>query len=56
MNYESSEPITLRKFKEVWENLVGLKYKFHYSLNLNGNQLENDEFVISDNNDNHFDV
>ena len=47
LTYESSEPISLKRYKQIWEHLIGAKYDTHYVLHKNGEALLNDEFILS---------
>ena len=56
MLYESSEPISLGRYKQMWEYIIGAKYKTHYELHKNGKRIENDETIMLENQLNEYEV
>jgi ribosomal protein L25 (general stress protein Ctc) len=36
VQYESSDPISLKRIDKVWKNLMGVEYKNHWVMNKNG--------------------
>lgn len=56
VTYESSEPVSFRRFKEIWEDVLGLKHRYHYDLHKNGVDIVDDDVVISENIYNDYEV
>lgn len=56
LQMESSAPISLKTYREIWESMVGAKYKTHYELHKNGECLDNDDTIISENRLNEYQV
>ncbi len=56
VSYESSEPISLRRYKEIWGNVMGIEYNKEYALFRNGERISNDDALISDNIFNDYEV
>jgi hypothetical protein len=56
VSYESSEPINFKRFKEIWEDVIGVKHKQHYELLKNGVDIVDDDVVISENIFNDYEV
>ncbi len=56
VTYESSEPVSFKRFKEIWEDVLGLKHKQHYDLYKNGVGIVEDDVVISENIYNDYEV
>lgn len=44
VSYESSAPIDLRRYKEIWETSMGLRYDEHYAIIKNGQIISDDKF------------
>ena len=34
--YQSSEPLTLKNYKDIWQELLGFNYGENYKLEING--------------------
>ncbi len=47
ISYESDDPITLGKYKKLWEKLLGIQYNSHYFLHSNGEYISNDDIIMS---------
>jgi hypothetical protein len=45
---ESDLPITLKRYKDIWEKFMGLKYGKDYELKLSGKKMTDDEAIIDD--------
>jgi hypothetical protein len=56
VNYESSEPVSFKRFKEIWEDVLGVKHKQHYDLYKNGVAIVDDDVEISENIYNDYEV
>lgn len=56
VTYESSEPVSFKRFKEIWEDVMGVKHKQHYDLYKNGVDIVDDDMVISENIYNDYEV
>jgi hypothetical protein len=41
-------PITLKRYKDIWEKFMGLKYGKDYELKLSGKKMTDDEAIIDD--------
>lgn len=56
VTYESSEPVSFKRFKEIWEDVLGVKHKQHYDLYKNGVAIVDDDVEISENIYNDYEV
>lgn len=56
VTYESSEPVSFKRFKEIWEDVLGVKHKQHYDLFKNGVAIVDDDVEISENIYNDYEV
>jgi len=45
---ESSEPITLRKYKEIWKYIMGMNYQQDFMLIIGDKKITDDDMVIDD--------
>ena len=45
---ESSEPITLRKYKEIWKFIMGMNYQEDFELIIGDKKIVDDDMIIDD--------
>jgi hypothetical protein len=48
IHFESSEPITYRRYKDIWKYIMGFNDKEDYELRLGNRLIKDDEMVIDD--------
>jgi hypothetical protein len=48
--------MNLKRYKEIWEHVLGIEYGSHYILRKNGQRIENEDTIISENLFNDYEV
>lgn len=46
---ESSEPITLKKYKDFWQNMTGFTYERDFNLFLSDEKIIDDNYLMTSN-------
>ncbi len=49
VQYESSEPINLKRIKQIWEHNYGIKYDTRWIFDKDGQVVESEDTIISQN-------